>query len=100
MCRPVELSRRSSFRLRPQTTPFLTKTQSACQAGLRYRRSEDEKSAVEEERIHHIRPWYPTLARAVVDLGADEGQIVGALRVLQKAMLSSELNNGQGIGQR
>jgi hypothetical protein len=68
---------------------------SELQAGLRYRRSEDEKSAVEEQRIHHIRPWYPTLARAVVDLGADEGQIVGALRVLQKAMLSSELHDSR-----
>jgi hypothetical protein len=65
------------------------------QAGLRYRKSEDEKSAIEEERVHYIRPWYPTIARAVVDLGADEGQIVEALRVLQKAMLPSELHDAR-----
>ena len=64
-------------------------------AGLRYRQSEDEKSAVEEERIHHIHPWFPTLARAVLDLGTDEGQIVGALRILQRAMLSSELHDSR-----
>ena len=68
---------------------------SELQAGLRYRRSEDEKSAIEEERIHYVRSWYPTIARAVVDLGTDEGQIVDALRVLQKAMLPSELHDAR-----
>ena len=68
---------------------------SELQAGLRYRRSEDEKSAIEEERVHYISPWYPTIARAVVDRGADEGQIVDALRVLQKAMLPSELHDAR-----
>ena len=62
------------------------------QAGLRYQRSDADKAAVEEQRIYYARPWYPTIAQSVLDLGNDEGEIVSALRVLQKAMLPSEFH--------
>ena len=65
------------------------------QAGLRYRLSEDDKAAVEEERIHFIRPRYPTLAAAIIDLGTCEGQIAGVLRILQKAMLPPQLHDAR-----
>jgi hypothetical protein len=68
---------------------------SELQAGLRYRLTEDDKSAVEEERIYYVRPRYPTIAVAVIDLGSSESQIVGTLRVLQKAMLPIQLHDAR-----
>ena len=62
-------------------------------AGLRYQRSDADKAAVEEHRIYYARPWYPTIGQSVLDLGNDEGEIVSALRVLQKAMLPSEFHD-------
>ena len=35
---------------------------------------------------------YPTIKHAILDLGSDAGQVVGALRALQKALLPSELH--------
>ena len=68
---------------------------SELQAGLRYRLTEDDKSAVEEQRIYYIRPRYPTIALAVIDLGVSESQIVGTLRILQRAMLPAQLHEAR-----
>ena len=64
-------------------------------AGLQYRTSDDAKAAVEEERISYIGSWFPTIARAVLALGQNEGQTVGALRMLQKAMLPPEFHTAR-----